>query len=72
MIRVEPTIKRAAEIAARDDCRSLASLVQKLLLEHLRQQGYLTTRRGTGGTQQIRDASNHGNEPVPHRQSDRS
>lgn len=39
--RVEPEIKTAAVQAAVDDHRSVASLLEKLLVEHLRSTGYL-------------------------------
>lgn len=44
-IRVEPDIKAAAEKAAADDHRTVASLIEKLLIEYLRQQGYLKKGR---------------------------
>ena len=40
-LRIEPDIKEAAERAAADDRRSLTSLVEKLLVDHLRKKGYL-------------------------------
>jgi hypothetical protein len=40
-LRLEPKLKAAAEKAAADDHRSLTSLVEKLLTEYLREQGYL-------------------------------
>lgn len=40
-IRVHPRVKRAAENAAIQDFRSLASLLEKLLVEHLTESGYL-------------------------------
>jgi hypothetical protein len=40
-LRIDPAIKIAAEKAAADDQRSLTSLVEKLLADHLRKQGYL-------------------------------
>jgi hypothetical protein len=40
-LRIEPAIKDAAEKAAADDRRSLTSLVEKLLVDHLRKKGYL-------------------------------
>jgi hypothetical protein len=40
-VRVLPEIKDAAEKAARDDNRSVASLVEKLLIAYLREHGYL-------------------------------
>jgi hypothetical protein len=44
-IRVEPDIKAAAEKAAADDHRTVASLIEKLLVEYLREQGYLKKGR---------------------------
>jgi hypothetical protein len=40
-LRVEPDLKEAAERAATDDHRSVASLLEKLLTEHLEREGYL-------------------------------
>jgi hypothetical protein len=40
-VRVPDEVKAAAEKAAADDSRSVASLVEKLLTDHLRKQGYL-------------------------------
>jgi hypothetical protein len=40
-IRVDPTVKAAAEKAAADDHRTVASLIEKLLVEHLVKGGYL-------------------------------
>jgi len=40
-IRVEPEIKAAAERAAAKDRRTLASLVEKVLVEWLEANGYL-------------------------------
>ena len=40
-LRTDPEIKQAAEKAAKDDRRTLASLVEKALVEHLKKQGYL-------------------------------
>ena len=40
-LRIQPTLKRAAEKAAADDHRSLTSLIEKLLTDHLRKKGYL-------------------------------
>lgn len=42
-LRVDPEIKDAAEKAAADDRRSLTSLIEKLLTDHLRKKGYLKT-----------------------------
>lgn len=47
-IRVESYVKAAAERAAAEDCRSVASLIEKLLVEHLRRTGYLTANRAEG------------------------
>jgi hypothetical protein len=41
LVRIQPSIKSAAEKAAVDDRRSLSSLVEKLLVEHLKKKGYL-------------------------------
>jgi hypothetical protein len=40
-LRIEPQLKTAAEKAAADDNRSLTSLIEKLLLDHLKKRGYL-------------------------------
>lgn len=40
-LRIDPQLKGAAERAARADQRSLTSLVEKLLTDHLREKGYL-------------------------------
>jgi hypothetical protein len=40
-LRLHPSLKIAAEKAAQADHRSLTSLVEKLLTEHLRKNGYL-------------------------------
>lgn len=40
-LRIAPELKEAAEKAAADDQRSLTSLVEKLLADHLRDKGYL-------------------------------
>lgn len=40
-LRIAPEIKEAAEKAASDDQRSLTSLVEKLLADHLKDKGYL-------------------------------
>jgi hypothetical protein len=40
-IRITPTVKAAAEKAADADHRTLASLVEKVLIEWLRANGYL-------------------------------
>ena len=44
-IRVELDIKAAAEKAVADDHRTLASLIEKLLVEYLREHGYLKKGR---------------------------
>jgi hypothetical protein len=41
MLRIEPKLKAAAQRAAADDRRSLASLVEMLLSDYLRDKGYL-------------------------------
>jgi hypothetical protein len=40
-LRIEPKLKETAEKAAADDQRSLTSLIEKLLTDHLRKKGYL-------------------------------
>jgi hypothetical protein len=40
-LRLRPSLKQAAERAAADDQRSLTSLIEKLLTDHLRKKGYL-------------------------------
>ncbi|HEY8578921.1 MAG TPA: hypothetical protein VIL72_03490 [Beijerinckiaceae bacterium] len=39
--RVHPEIKMAALIAADTECRSIGSLVEKLLKDYLKQRGYV-------------------------------
>jgi hypothetical protein len=41
LIRIQPSIKGAAEKAAADDRRSLSSFIEKLLSDYLRKHGYL-------------------------------
>ena len=40
-LRIEPSLKSAAERAAADDHRTLTSLIEKLLADYLRERGYL-------------------------------
>jgi hypothetical protein len=40
-LRIKPSLKQAAERAAQDDQRSLTSLIEKLLTDHLKKKGYL-------------------------------
>jgi hypothetical protein len=40
-IRMRPSVKVAAEKAAKADNRSLSSLIETLLIEHLTTKGYL-------------------------------
>ena len=40
-LRISPELKAAAEKAAAEDSRSLTSLIEKLLNDHLREKGYL-------------------------------
>ena len=47
-VRVEPEIKAALERAAADDHRSMASLIEKILAEFLRDHGYLETPKRKG------------------------
>lgn len=44
-LRISPSIKEAAERAADADQRSLTSLVEKLLTDHLRSGGYLKAEK---------------------------
>jgi hypothetical protein len=43
-LRIRPSLKKALEKAATDDSRSVASLVEKIVVEWLREHGYLRTR----------------------------
>jgi hypothetical protein len=40
-LRIRPSLKEAAEKAAKEDNRSLTSLIEKLLTDHLKKKGYL-------------------------------
>jgi hypothetical protein len=40
-VRLQPGVKAALERAAKEDMRSLSSLIEKILVEWLRQRGYL-------------------------------
>lgn len=40
-VRVQPETKAALEKAAKDDLRSVSSLIEKILVEWLREKGYL-------------------------------
>jgi hypothetical protein len=40
-VRVQPQTKAALEKAAKDDLRSISSLIEKILVEWLRERGYL-------------------------------
>jgi hypothetical protein len=40
-VRVQPETKAALEKAAKDDLRSISSLIEKILVEWLRQHDYL-------------------------------
>lgn len=42
-LRLKPSLKALAEKAAEADQRSLTSLIEKLLVEHLKANGYLPT-----------------------------
>lgn len=44
-IRVEPDVKAAAKKAADDDRRTVAALVEKILVEYLAKNGYLKSKR---------------------------
>jgi len=41
--RLPPAVKAAAEKAAKEDARSLSSLIEKVLTDHLKAKGYLRT-----------------------------
>jgi hypothetical protein len=41
-LKIMPELKAAAERAAREDQRTLTSLIEKLLTDHLRERGYLS------------------------------
>ena len=43
-VRMRPTVKAAGEKAAAEDNRSLSSLMERLLIEHLKSKGYLASR----------------------------
>jgi hypothetical protein len=46
MLRLRPTVKAAGERCAADDNRSLAGLMEMLLIRHLRETGYLPAAGG--------------------------
>ena len=48
LIAIDPTLKAAAEKAARDNARSLPSFIEKLLSDYLTTNGYLRTRGAHG------------------------
>jgi len=52
--RVEPSVKQAAERAAAADHRTLSSLMEKVLLEFLRERGYITPASDRGIDQRSR------------------
>ena len=41
-VRVQPETKTALDKAAKDDLRSVSSLIEKILVEWLRDKGYLS------------------------------
>jgi hypothetical protein len=45
MVRITPSMKAMAERAAKNDTRSLSSLIEKLLTEHLKAGGYLPVEK---------------------------
>jgi hypothetical protein len=49
LARFRPSVKLAGERAAKDQNRSLNSLLETLLIDHLRQQGYLPSIGKTAG-----------------------
>ena len=46
-LRLQPSLKRAAEKAAADDRRSLTSLIEKLLVDHLKSRNKRKQRKGS-------------------------
>ena len=50
-LRLAPELKAAAERAAADDHRSLTSLIEKLLSDHLKAKGYLDDEPPRGNVQ---------------------
>ncbi len=40
-LRLQPSLKSAAELAAEDDSRTLTSLIEKLLKDYLKAKGYI-------------------------------
>ena len=40
-LRIEPAVKAALEEAAKEDRRTVAAYVEKLVVEHLRKKGFL-------------------------------
>jgi len=40
-VRLPPEVKEAVEAAAKADVRSVSSFIEKVLTDHLRQQGFL-------------------------------
>jgi hypothetical protein len=54
-LRIDPVLKAAAEKAAAEDRRSLTSLIESLLDQHLKAHGYLPLDRAL--TQKLKEAS---------------
>ena len=54
-LRFLPEVKEAAEKAAQDDRRSLASLVELVLTEWLETKGYLPQSKGGGPGVRLRE-----------------
>jgi hypothetical protein len=48
MVRMTPSLKALAEKAAKEDTRSLSSLIERVLTEHLKAAGYLKPSRTAG------------------------
>ena len=63
MVRVDERLKQATEQAAMDDQRSVASLIQKLIVDFLTESGYIDGRRphGTGNFRDDRNDPENGN-----------
>ena len=49
MVRTKPSLKALATQAAVEDGRTLSSLIEKLLTDHLRDKGYLPAAREETG-----------------------
>jgi hypothetical protein len=41
-VRLEPETRKALEVAAEDESRTLANMIERAVIEYLRKHGYLT------------------------------